>query len=169
MCHSERSEESRSDPLFRDRPRGRARFLASLGMTPFTRVFQHPATTELMGIPLRRACSYLTRRAEWGNCFSASVIPVRAYEPRPRMSTGKVAPEFPFFSFCPEKSIYPSASEFKVQLNLVAGGWRICRDVLCRDVCALSGVATEMPPMGRLMHRPKRVAICFITSRSVLF
>jgi hypothetical protein len=59
MCHSERSEESRSDPLFRDRPRGRARFLASLGMTPFKRVFQHPVTTELMGIPLRRARSYL--------------------------------------------------------------------------------------------------------------
>ena len=37
-CHSERSEESRSDGLFRDPPRGRARFLASLGMTHH----QHP-------------------------------------------------------------------------------------------------------------------------------
>src|SRR5208337_5205847 len=42
-CHSERSEESRSDSLFRitsspprspDPPKRRARFLAALGMTP---------------------------------------------------------------------------------------------------------------------------------------
>jgi|SRR5208337_3616181 len=37
----------------------------------------------------------------------------------------------------------------------VCPGWRIPGGAFCRDVCALSGAALEIPPIGRLMDGPE--------------